>query len=154
MKTLQPEVRLVNPPGQGLGSDIIQWNESLALGIPSLDQQHRTLVELAGGLQQAMKNGSSREHMAQILKELTLYAEYHFRWEERLFAAAGYPSAADHHYKHERFRDQLQQLVERHQKGLLTAGTPVLQFLRTWISDHILSEDRQAAAYLRARRTA
>jgi len=152
MKALQPEVRLVTPPAQGLGSGSIQWNESLSLGIPSLDQQHRTLVELAGALQQAMKNGSSKVHIEQILKDLARYAEYHFRWEERLFAMAAYPSLSEHHHKHERFREQIVQMMDRHQRGQFAAGTPLLQFLRTWITDHIQVEDRQAAAYLRLRR--
>ena len=124
----------------------ITWQPRYEVGIPEIDEQHRKLVELIARLQESlMLDGSELGGpiVGEILKELVAYAHDHFKFEEEYMARMKY-SGLDAHRKHHRalageIRETLQNLKEG---GDLTK-IELIEFLKHWLVDHILAEDKK-----------
>jgi hemerythrin len=118
------------------------WNDELATGIPRIDEQHRKLISLVNELHDALSKGKSRDVLGKLLQELADYTNYHFKTEERAFAAYRYENADAHKRSHDDLVRQLQELVEKHARGSLAVGVETLTFLIDWVKNHIMKEDR------------
>jgi hemerythrin-like metal-binding protein len=98
---------------------------------------------------------NDRPVVAMIIDELVSYAAFHFDFEEKLMASAGYPELEAHRTIHQGFvrwvtdfRDEFLSYGKR------ALGEPVLAFLRDWLRDHILGEDQQYRSYIQLREPA
>ena len=129
----------------------MQWTAQLALGIESIDQQHRKIVDMINELHAAMLGGRANLEVWGILIRLNDYTEQHFAYEEQLFSEHGYPGEAEHKADHDRLIGQLKVLEEKAQRGSLVIGRELFWFLNTWLREHILHSDRQYVELLRAR---
>ena len=128
---------------------LIKWTEELALGIASMDDQHRHLVEIINEFGEAVQKGKGSRVMKKILDELIGYTQEHFADEERLLVEAGFPKLAQHQAKHR----QLIQKIERFQFDFNQGGKRVTikveEFLTYWLTNHILIDDKAYAAYMK-----
>ena len=68
---------------------LISWNDTLSVGIPTIDAQHRKLVDTLNDLHSAMLSGNARQITGSILAKLLEYTRQHFASEEAMMAAAG-----------------------------------------------------------------
>jgi hemerythrin len=127
---------------------LIKWTEELTLGIASMDEQHRHLVEIIKEFADAAQKGKGSRMMNKILDELVGYTQEHFADEERLLTEAGFPQLAQHQAQHR----QLIQKVERFQFDFNQSGNCVTgkveEFLTSWLTSHILGDDKAYAEYL------
>ena len=80
---------------------LFPWRVEYSVGFPDIDAQHKLLLRLTNGLQEAMYEGRGREVLAKILDDLVNYTETHFTFEERLMLERGYSKLAEHHAEHE-----------------------------------------------------
>jgi hemerythrin len=83
-----------------------------------------------------------------ILEALRSYTKTHFSLEERLMEQAQYPDLEAHKREHQKLIGQLDELCRKH----LTEDKPiyfeVLRFLKTWLKEHISSEDTKYSTAL------
>jgi hemerythrin len=93
-----------------------EWSDRLELGIPLIDEQHRRFFDLAASLQ----NNGDEVRVMKTLATLSDYIRSHFRDEEILMEAAGYPGLAAHRLLHARFRQMLADLFRRARNMSLT----------------------------------
>ena len=63
---------------------LIDWSESMSVGIPGIDEQHKKLVQMINELHEAMKARKAADVMGKILDELIRYTTTHFGFEEKL----------------------------------------------------------------------
>jgi hemerythrin-like metal-binding protein len=133
--------------------DLFQWNGSYDTGIARIDAEHRTLVGLLNGLYRAMRAGKTDEPLRELLDELVDYTRVHFANEESLMSRHGYPGYAAHRIEHERMAHKVQELQEQLGKGRVSLTIEVFQFLRNWLSTHILDIDQRYAPFLAKRDT-
>jgi len=127
------------------------WTDSLAVGQPDMDGQHRHLMELANVLNEAMLQNAGEEVLRKHFAALMTYTTLHFTSEERLMAEQGYPAAAQHRKEHERLVLEL----NRMRVGYAPSSHRILQtlaFLQDWLKEHIDTLDRTLAAFLLERR--
>jgi hemerythrin len=125
-----------------------EWQSSYELGIDDLDQQHRRILELLSLLSETIRT-DGREHVATVLRDLSLYVDTHFTLEESLMSAAGYPALDAHTQVHRSFSTRIATHIDRHERGEDVARK-LMSDLRVWWSDHILRDDRHYVPYLRA----
>lgn len=118
-----------------------QWSESMSVGIEELDTQHQKLVELVNTLFEAMRMGKARQVLVDVLKELIDYTYYHFETEEQKMKEYGYPNYVSHVAEHERLVKEVSALYERFQKGDVFLSVDTLNFLKNWVTNHILQTD-------------
>jgi hemerythrin-like metal-binding protein len=122
---------------------LIEWGPELELGIPLLDAQHRSLIDLANRLFEELKRDKAGEEARRAVAELFAYSATHFADEEAFFERFNFPSRDRHASSHEAFIARAAEFEDR-----LTAGSPaetaeLLAFLQSWIRRHIAREDRE-----------
>jgi hemerythrin-like metal-binding protein len=128
---------------------LITWKESYSVGIPTIDAQHKQLVALINALHDGMRNGLGNEMLSGVFDSLIKYTETHFKDEERMLAVRGYPTLLAHKAQHADFVTDARKLAADFKAGRVALSMPVMSFLKTWLTTHILDSDQQYAAYLR-----
>ncbi len=130
---------------------LLDWNDSYSVSIRAFDEHHRHLFDLLNKLHDAMKAGKSEAVLGAILQELVGYAATHFSAEESLMQLHRYPVLAEHRKQHQELAAQVTDFERKHRSGQVLLGLPLMEFLRGWLTEHILATDRQYSAYLRSR---
>lgn len=127
----------------------ISWNDKISVGIQEIDEQHKRLVALINNLYDAMVEGEDRLETAnKILTELMQYTIVHFAVEESLFRIFDYPEYEAHCAQHQELREEVIDINTRVQKGERMITPELLFFLRKWITNHIMVEDKAYAPFL------
>ncbi|MEI6873956.1 MAG: bacteriohemerythrin [Spirochaetota bacterium] len=128
--------------------DFFPWKPEYSVGLPRMDGQHMQLVGILNRLYADMVGRKAKDSLSGVFDELVTYTANHFASEEDLFAKYAYPGAAAHKAEH----DDLVREVLDYRKKLEADGwvTPlsVTNFLKGWLSDHILRTDKAYTAFL------
>jgi hemerythrin len=130
---------------------MFEWTADYAMDIPGLDREHQSLFRIAGELHAAMVSGKGTAVMGRILDRLIQYTTVHFSHEERLMREAAYPAYEAHKAEHEALAAQVVAFSSRFSSGQATITVQLLQFLKSWLQNHIASSDRKYAPYLKER---
>ncbi len=127
---------------------LFTWSSALSVGIETIDNQHKRLIDLINRLYGAVLNNRSRQVLGEILDELVEYTASHFRTEEELFERYGYAEEQQHKAIHEGL---VRQVLEYQKKFKSGAGLDMtlLEFLKGWLVDHIMQTDKRYSGFLR-----
>ena len=129
----------------------INWGHSLIVNIGTIDSQHQRLIAIVNDLFDAMSEGKGNEILGEIFVELIDYTKSHFSTEESLMKIHAYPYIKEHKEQHDELTKQALDLYDKFRAGQGTVSVPVLNFLRTWLNNHILSTDKKLGAYLESK---
>lgn len=123
----------------------IEWNVNFYTGLPDVDLQHNKLVGLANRLSETPEYEA--ESLEQAFRELHAYIVEHFSLEERLMEEAGVDDEFFRHHKssHEAFVAKVADLWDGRNEDAGQTLEDMLEFLKTWILQHILQSDRRMA---------
>jgi len=127
---------------------LLTWNDRYSVGVKNLDDQHAVLVETLNELHEAMMKGKAKEITGVMLGKLVDYTRVHFSSEEQMMKAARFPGLAAHRAKHQELTRQVGEFVGRYERGEITLNLQLLNFLRDWLSNHILKEDQEYGPWL------
>lgn len=130
---------------------LIHWRSSYAINVFQLDQEHKKLVDLINTLYEARKEGQDEAVLRNILSGLIDYTQTHFQHEETEMERLGFPDTEHHKKRHLELKQQvfdLKTMVDQDIEGL---SDPVFRFLREWLMEHILEEDKKLGPYLNER---
>lgn len=130
---------------------LIKWDDSIQIGISTIDGQHKILVDLINTLFDAMKEQKGNEIIRDILKKLVAYTQTHFANEEKYFEEFSYPDAAAHIEEHKKFISEIKQFITDFKSGKISLSTDVMQFLSKWLQDHIKKTDHKYAEFLKSK---
>lgn len=86
-----------------------------------------------------------------ILNGLVHYAETHFKNEERLLSLHAYPGLAAQRTEHQALTTKVLDFEKQFAAGRLGLTIPMMDFLRNWLTKHILDSDMQYGVYLNAK---
>jgi len=123
-----------------------QWNDSLLTGIKTIDDQHKQLVEMVNTLHDTMER-SGQCLAPELVDRLKTYAAEHFHVEEGYMQAFAYPEFEAHLKEHEGFYAA----VLSCEKGCADGSThpaELLEFLKSWLTHHILDVDMKMGRFL------
>ncbi|MBQ2314486.1 MAG: hemerythrin family protein [Treponema sp.] len=127
-------------------AEFIQWNERYKVGIPVVDAQHESLVNLCNDFYKSiLKNGSAemcRDSVRETLEKCLNYAVTHFQEEERLMQASSYAGFWDHKAAHDAFEKKCRETYGRFSSITVPEALKFAYFLRDWILTHIGHDDR------------
>ncbi len=129
----------------------VQWNRTLHIGIPKVDQEHQHLVAIVNAFHDVHRRGAGREKVFTALNLLMKYVEIHFQHEEALMEAGHYPALEDHRKEHEDLTRQIFDLYARCKRGQAQITDETMEFLKHWLVDHILGMDREIQRYFSCR---
>ena len=126
----------------------INWNENLSVKIASIDKQHMKLIELINSFYENISEKSSKEKMFDLIKALKDYTVYHFSSEEKFMKQHDYPEYATHKKEHDKFFEQVMSFEERYKNGKLILTVEITNFIKEWVSNHIMNIDKKYSDYL------
>ncbi|MGC4048345.1 MAG: bacteriohemerythrin [Paludibaculum sp.] len=124
------------------------WKDAYSVQVPEIDEQHKRLVAIINRLQDAMLQGQGRAVIESVLSDLEDYTRTHFTFEEDLLAKHGYPKFMAHEAQHRAFVAQLMQLRAEYRAGSITMSVQVMEFMKDWLTQHIMQEDRGYSVHL------
>ena len=123
----------------------IEWNVNFYTGLPEVDQQHNKLVALANRLSETSQDDAAV--LDQAFRELKDYIVDHFSLEERLMEEARIDAVHFRYHKnaHALFVAKIAELWDARDGGDGQTVVEMLDFLKSWIMQHILQTDRRMA---------
>jgi hemerythrin-like metal-binding protein len=134
---------------------MLEWTPALATGIEEIDAEHREILRRAGAVEASLLEGRPLPDSVETLEFLATYSKSHFEHEQRLMGETGYPDSAGHAARHLEIGRQIRSM----QLGL-SGGEPAMAlavrisyFLRTYIVEHIRTDDRGLADWYREHRS-
>lgn len=128
---------------------LIEWTAQLSVGIDSIDEQHKKLINMINALNDAMLTNSSNELLGKIFTGLAAYTQKHFTYEEDMFAEYGYSNSKEHKRQHDELITQVLELKERfieNPQGTISAD--LMLFLKRWLTNHIMRTDKEYTEFL------
>jgi hemerythrin len=126
------------------------WKESFAIGIPTIDKQHKELCDQVDNLFDACNRGKGAEEVKKILDFLASYTVRHFADEEAFQLKIKYPKYQQHKLKHTEFLGQVTKLKkEATENGVNIAMViKINQTISNWLIDHIKATDSDLKNYI------
>jgi hemerythrin len=127
----------------------MDWSSSLDVGIDSINDQHKKLVNMINELHDAIQNGQANEVLGNTLDGLVDYTKTHFSYEEQLFAQTGYADAASHKQEHDKLCATVFDVQAKFKSGSSEMlSDEVMTFLKDWLINHIQGTDKKYAPHL------
>jgi hemerythrin len=127
---------------------LIEWSDKLSVNIPSIDDQHKVLVDLINQLHDAMKTGKSKDVIASVLSSLIDYTKKHFAHEEKCMTQTCYAHLKDHKCQHDDLAVKVLQFEADFKAGKVGLTMEVLTFLQQWLNGHIMKSDKGYSEHL------
>jgi hemerythrin-like metal-binding protein len=129
------------------------WMDTAGTGVAIFDAEHRELNEMVIDLYDAILAGAPKEALDDLLDKLAHHATDHFAHEENYMRFSDYPGTAQHIEAHNRLTKALKgvPVIDVQEEDRAARALEVLRFLRDWLMEHILTDDRNLGTYLNSR---
>ena len=129
------------------------WNEDYSVGVASIDEQHQHFFGIVNAILDVTDVADvSYEMLAEPIRELNEYAQYHLGAEEAYFSKFDYPEAAAHINAHDQYREKIRsylKAINASTRDARALAEELAIFSGDWLFGHILLMDRQYTEALR-----
>lgn len=129
--------------------EFFQWKEGFSIGIPEMDAQHQKFLAILNEVHGKVGTVAEADLVADYLSTLKGYINIHFREEETLLEAAGYPGLEKHRQEHAFFQAQIEDFHSGGHAFGRTSLSSLLQFMKDWFMTHITETDRLYTPFAR-----
>lgn len=134
----------------------MEWTDNLAVGIDTIDSQHKELFIRINKLVAAIKEHRCKSEIDGTLKFLEDYARVHFSEEEKHMRETGYPGYDEQRADHTKYLAALAELKEQASLPRVHGSSYDLsattnQVVVDWIVDHIMKVDMKFGQFLKNR---
>ncbi|AWU97589.1 bacteriohemerythrin [Azospirillum ramasamyi] len=127
----------------------VAWDESMSVGVPVLDDEHRRLLDLFNGLLESGITPANREELSSLLASLKDYVAVHFAREEAMMERCGYPELDRHLAAHRYFAGEVNKLAQDFEGGNPTMlRVDLILLLKDWFVEHIQQTDSLYKPYV------
>lgn len=128
------------------------WTADLETGNPTIDGEHKQLIDAINSLLAACSKGQGRAELERTTRFLQDYTAKHFSHEEQLQLASKYPDYQNHKKYHDAFKVTVAEIVTDLQKQgpTLALVGKVNTSIGGWLVSHIKREDAKVAAHIRS----
>jgi len=127
-----------------IGEKII-WSDKYCVGINAIDDEHRGLVILINKFSAALASGSGKLEIASVFEKLLEYTVTHFQNEENLMQNYNYPELGAHMIEHRKLTKEVMEFNKG--KEYVFPGN-IVEFLNSWLINHIMETDKKVGAFL------
>ena len=130
---------------------LMEWKAEYAIGIDSVDFEHRELIELINALHANLtesETDEADEAVPAFLGEIYAKIAAHFALEEREMRARGYDEFANHKADHERLLDEIREIMDDYElRGAFDEETLAAR-LSEWFGAHFRTKDARLHKFL------
>ncbi|MDC0335739.1 bacteriohemerythrin [Pseudodesulfovibrio sp.] len=124
---------------------LMQWDETMSVGVDELDAQHKKLIDLINEAYAALQTHD--EHaMTDLINKMREYANQHFVTEEGYMKKYNYPDFQEHKFHHVQFNYDVDEFQKKQFEK--TNLSQIFVFLSRWLTTHIMEEDKQYSSYM------
>lgn len=131
---------------------MVEWQESLSIGVLEVDIQHKLLFDKFNAFLFACENQTESESdgILRLFWFLEAYAITHFTEEEKLMQRVFYPDYLKHREKHLAFAAEVAKLKEqlRNEGATPTLVSTMTMFITSWLVEHISTMDRAIGRFV------
>jgi hemerythrin len=129
----------------------VEWRDEYSVGIESIDNDHKRLLNLINQLQTATHYQTGQQFEQEALDAVVDYTKYHFKREEDLMETHGYPDFEPHKAQHREMIGRVNEMLEDYRHNPQEGLEETVQFLKKWLIGHINGTDQAYSEFLRAR---
>lgn len=125
---------------------LIDWREEFKVGVPSVDHEHRELINLLNELHDRLHGAggqaADKETVLRFLGDVHAAIAAHFALEEQIMRERGYDQLSDHKTDHERLLDEIRDIMDRYEAGAYVDFERELsRHLHDWFTIHFKTKD-------------
>lgn len=125
---------------------MIRWSDDFKIGIEVIDEQHKTLFNIAENLHELLMlphHTDRYDEIITLVNELKEYTKFHFNEEEKIMLTVSYNKLFSHKVMHNDFIEKMDSIdiykVEENQTKYLLE---LVDYITTWITEHIMKTDK------------
>ncbi len=127
------------------------WTEDFSVGVARIDNQHKQLVGILNRLIAESQVSTNSETISEILNDMMTYSHEHFEAEEELLRQHAYPHLKEHITQHHAFRRQVANFCSATMINVVSVPENILDYLSSWLLEHILESDMAYKPFLQER---
>ncbi len=124
------------------------WRPDFSINVRSIDLQHRQIFERTDGLYETLKFGAPKDDVLASLEFMVEYVRFHYTEEEGLMDQHQYPGYDVHKKKHQELLNTVMNLQKKLEGSKPIPKESALAFLKDWMTEHILIQDRALGRFL------
>jgi len=130
---------------------VLNWDDSLSVGIFELDNDHKAMVEQFKHLIDAYHTGKADQGIAELFGFLEQYIKKHLSLEEDYMIKYNYPKYEEHKRQHDDFKTLCNNLkIEFQERGVTTRRVIVIkQILFDHFTQHVSTTDKEMAEFFK-----
>jgi hemerythrin-like metal-binding protein len=128
---------------------LIDWTDDLLCGVPSIDSDHRQLVDLLNAAYRQCMSGDCPNAAKRITQEIGTLITKHFAEEESLMARISYPGLTEHANIHKTLVAQFNELKVQYESGQERTPEKLFNFLANWLKSHTYKQDLEFIKFAR-----
>jgi hemerythrin-like metal-binding protein len=129
---------------------MLHWTENFPVGDERIDRDHRMFLELINEFSQARAGGASPQTLSRIIREMVLFARFHFLREQNLIMHLGLPGVEDHRLHHLDIVNNFNAKLNGLDTGQYTPEALESDFIE-WFYLHMTEHDSMIADHLQTR---
>jgi hemerythrin-like metal-binding domain len=128
----------------------LNWDWTLDIGIESIDNQHKELINRLDQLLTSVEEGKGHNEVIETLDFLEEYVVKHFNEEEEIQKKINYPLFDIQHMQHEEFKNELKEFRRIYEAEGTTVALAlnIQEKLLDWFKNHIINLDKDLGDYL------
>lgn len=123
-----------------------EMKDEYKTGIDFIDKQHARLFEIADEAYNLLNNDftiDKYDNVVEIIDELKDYTKFHFESEEKYMASINYKRRFTQKIEHDNFIKKLEEVDYRKiDENPDQFVLKILEFLNTWLTEHIIHNDK------------
>lgn len=129
---------------------LVEWQESLNIGVLEIDLQHRLLFEKFNAFLEACDNQTEGDGIYRLFWFLEAYTLTHFSEEEKLMRKVNCPELEKHKGQHQAFAAKVAALKQhlRSEGPTDSLVSHIREFISSWLVGHISNKDRELARHV------
>lgn len=120
---------------------LIEWKKEFELGVPDIDTEHRELIELINSTYSALQAQPESSNIMAFLGEIFAKISAHFALEESIMRKYRYDGYLEHKQEHERLLDDIRDIMDDYEDGIMPSEGELSRRLTDWFSAHFRTQD-------------
>ncbi len=126
----------------------IKWGRILSVDVDEIDEDHKKLINIFNLLNQSLQDGDDKDYVEAVIEELINCTVWHFSHEDRLMLKYNYPEHQEHKQEHKELIESARELQDKIQNSENPVSETDVDYLESWLTEHILTFDMRLGAYL------
>jgi len=127
---------------------LLKWKPSYSLGIPSVDMEHREMIEMINGVYASLEENAGLDRVEAALGDIYAGIASHFALEERHMREAGYQEYEEHKDEHEDLLDQIRDMMDEYADNPQSGRESLQKSLSDWFGNHFATFDARLHHHL------